>query len=216
MSTQVRPQIRNSRPLNCTERRLLRRVTKPGQRIGAMFARRLLGRHGTARHPPASEPAESRMNRHSLTLKNPIRHQGCGLLIHSFARTGASETLQVRARTHQLRPSRALVRNRLRPEVGPVSTISMGTVPAGIWSRVSQVIWRAARNRIVTWGGWRRSQPRCWHTIVMTASDLFWVDDRRKQWSHTLFAEPTLQHRDLMAQGEDLHVLVAVPHRQQP
>jgi hypothetical protein len=49
------------------------------------------------RHWPASESAESRMNRHSLTLKNPIRHQGCGLLIRSFVCAGVHGTLQVSA-----------------------------------------------------------------------------------------------------------------------
>lgn len=30
---------------------------------------------------------------------------------------------------------------------------------------------------------------------------------------HPVFAELTLKHRDLMAQGEDLHILVPVAHR---
>jgi hypothetical protein len=36
------------------------------------------------RHNPASKPAESRTNRYGSTLKDPIRHQGCGPLIHRF------------------------------------------------------------------------------------------------------------------------------------
>jgi hypothetical protein len=33
---------------------------------------------------------------------------------------------------------------------------------------------------------------------------------------HLLFAQLAFQHRDLMAQGEDLHILVPVIHREQP
>jgi hypothetical protein len=33
---------------------------------------------------------------------------------------------------------------------------------------------------------------------------------------HLLFAQPALEHRDLMPQGKDLHLFVAVAHRQQP
>jgi hypothetical protein len=38
----------------------------------------------TPRHNPASKPTKSRTNRHRLTLDEPNRHQGCGLLIHRF------------------------------------------------------------------------------------------------------------------------------------
>ena len=62
------------RDIDQSPSRLSHRVTDTRSTIGAMFARRLLERRGTARHPPTltgMESAKSRMNRHSLTPKNP-------------------------------------------------------------------------------------------------------------------------------------------------